>query len=405
MSKTTVVQKKSLFAAGLSHICQDGLGASTFVLLPILVDLFGFSYTQVGAIKGAKYLALGLFELFSGLFSERFGECRVLVVGLLVAGVGYALLAATDTATFVIGCLIIVGIGGGLQHAPASALVSNAYGHHSRRSALGWYNSSGDVGKLLFTACFSIAIAAGIAWQQVVFSFGSFTVLAAMVVGFTMSVHKPLGRTNKGTAINNGNESADGWGVLNVRHFSLLLVVVFLDNAVQIGVLVFVAFLMLAKGLPLYLATMAAAMVLVGGVFGKAGCGYLAERMGVRHAFVLVQLLTAIGLVSIVAAPGWLAFAILLPFGIVCQGSTSITYGMLPDYIHPERMARGYSILYSSTSIAAAVGPWLVGLTADSYSLNLAFELLAIVALLSLVPLFLSSDFAKTGQSQLRTKN
>ena len=135
--------------------------------------------------------------------------------------------------------------------------------------------------------------------------------------------------------------------MLNATHFSLLLVVVFLDNVVQVGVLVFVAFLMIAKELPLFLATVAAAMVLVGGVFGKAGCGYLAERMGVRRAFVLVQLLTAIGLVSIVAAPGWLAFAMLLPFGIVSQGSTSITYGLLPDYIHPERMARGYSILYS----------------------------------------------------------
>jgi MFS family permease len=396
MSESTVTQKKSLFAAGLSHICQDGLGASTYVLLPILAEVFGFSYAQVGAIKGAKNLALGLFELVSGLLSERFGECRVLVIGLLIAGVGYALLAATNTATLVICCLIVVGIGGGLQHAPASTLVSNAYDYHTRRSALGLYNSSGDVGKLLFSACFSIAIAIGIEWQQVVFSYGLFTVLAAMVVGFTLSVHRPMGRTNTGSTIHNGHQSAHGWGVLNVTHFSLLLVVVFLDNVVQVGVLVFVAFLMIAKELPLFLATVAAAMVLVGGVFGKAGCGYLAERIGIRRAFVLVQLLTAIGLLSIVAAPGWLAFAMLLPFGVVSQGSTSITYGLLPDYIHPERMARGYSILYSSTSIAAAAGPWLVGLTADSYSLGFAFELMAVVALLSLVPFFLSSDFAKT---------
>ena len=67
--------KKSLFSAGLSHICQDGLGASTYVLLPILVEVFGFSYAQVGAIKGAKNLALGLLELVSGLLSEPLWYC------------------------------------------------------------------------------------------------------------------------------------------------------------------------------------------------------------------------------------------------------------------------------------------------------------------------------------------
>ena len=79
------------------------------------------------------------------------------------------------------------------------------------------------------------------------------------------------------------------------------------------------------------------------------------------------------------------------------QGSTSITYGLLPDYIHPECMAPGYSILYSLTSIAAAAGPWLVGLTADSYSLGIAFELMAIVPLLSLVPFFYHPTSQKQG--------
>lgn len=406
MHRRTATQRKSLFAAGLAHICQDGLGASTYVLLPILAEAFGLTYAQVGAIKGVKNLALGCLELVSGFLSERFGESPVLVFGLLVAGFGYTALAATSTVAVVISCLIVVGIGGGLQHAPASALVSNTYDIDSRRSALGLYNSSGDVGKLLFSACFSLAIGAGIAWQHVVFSYGSFALLAALFIGITMSVHRPLVRTNAGAnSTGSGHESARGWGVLNVSHFSILLSIVFIDNVVQVGVLVFVAFLIIAKDLPLYIATLATAMVLVGGVFGKAGCGFLAEIMGVRRAFVLVQFLTAVGLIGIVTAPGWLAFALLLPLGVVSQGSTSITYGLLPDYIHPERMARGYSILYSSSSIAAAGGPWLIGLSADFYGIYIAFELMAVIALLALVPLFLSTDFAQTGHSQLRIKN
>ena len=152
---------------------------------------------------------------------------------------------------------------------------------------------------------------------------------------------------------------------------------------------------MIGNELSLPIATLATTLVLVGGVFGKASCGYVAEQIGVRRAFILVQILTAAGLISVIMAPGWLAFALLLPLGVVSQGSTSITYGLLPDYIHPERMARGYSVLYSTTSIAAATGAWLIGLSADVYGINSAFLLMALLSALALVPLFAAPQFAR----------
>ena len=45
-----------------------------------------------------------------------------------------------------------------------------------------------------------------------------------------------------------------------------------------------------------------------------AGCGFLAERLGVRPAFALVQILTALGLVAVIMAPAWLAFLLLGQF-------------------------------------------------------------------------------------------
>ncbi len=398
---STRIQKKSLFTASLAHICQDGLDASTYVLLPILASVFGLSYAQVGAVKALKSIALGLLELASGVLTERFGEARLLVAGLLIAGAGYAAVSSTGTVTGVIVFLVIVGVGGGLQHAPASALVSNTYDVHNKRSALGLYNSSGDVGKLLFTGLFSLAVGAGLAWQPVVLSFGILTVLSGFGIGMLMMVHRPSRKIPASSdKIIAQNSLSPGWGVTHPTHFGCLLVVVFLDNAVQTGVLVFAAFLMIAKGLPLYLSTLATAMVLIGGVFGKAGCGYLAEKLGVRLSFTLIQVLTAAGLISVVAVPGWLAFLLLLPLGVVSQGSTSITYGLLPDYICKDRMARGYAVLYSSTSIAAAAGAWLIGLAADHYDIATAFMLMAGISLLALTPLLLSREFASTSQTK-----
>lgn len=108
------------------------------------------------------------------------------------------------------------------------------------RGALGLYNSSGDKGKLLFTA-----------------------------TGQTIASR----RENKQPGLR-------GWGVVNVPHFTILLVIVSLDNVVQVGLLLFVAFLMLSNELPVVVATLATTLVLIGGVFGKARCGYLAEQIG-----------------------------------------------------------------------------------------------------------------------------
>ncbi|MGI9490437.1 MAG: MFS transporter [Geminicoccaceae bacterium] len=387
MPSATTNSRTALAVGCTAHIVQDGLTAATYVLMPVLAQTFGFTYSQVGLMKGLKSLAQAVLEIYSGVLSERIGEGRTLIFGLILSGIGYASVGMAPDPTLVMACLLIVGAGTAFQHSPSSALVSTAYAEGGRRGALGLYNSSGDVGKLAFSGLFSLAIGAGFAWQEISIFFGLLTLLAAAIVAIVARHLKA--KSTPGAA------RREGWGVLSWRSFGTLLVIISLDNVVQAGVLVFVAFLMIEKGLPLYIATMATVVLLTGGIFGKAGCGFLAERLGVRPAFALVQLLTAFGLIAVIIAPAWLAFALLLPLGVVAQGSTSITYGLIPDLIHPQRMARGYAIMYSSTSFAAALGPWIFGLVGDQYGINVAILAMAVVALLAVPPLTFLPAFAE----------
>ena len=157
---------------------------------------------------------------------------------------------------------------------------------------------------------------------------------------------------------------------------------------VQAGVLVFVAFAMISKGLPLFVATMASVVVLTGGILGKAGCGYLSQWLGVRRAFILIQLVTVAGLLLVIVTPAWVALGILFPLGVVSQGSSSITYGLIPDLIKAERLARGYALMYSLTSFAAALGPFSFGFIADQFGISAAFFAMAILTLVSAIPMY-----------------
>jgi MFS transporter, FSR family, fosmidomycin resistance protein len=390
MQSKTNNQKSALTIGCTAHIVQDGLSATIYVLLPVLAQSFGLNYTQVGLFKGLKSLAQAVLEMCSGLVTERIGELRVIVFGLLLSGIGYAGLAFAPSALLVLIFLFVIGAGTAFQHAPASALIISAHPTDGRRGPLGLYNSSGDVGKLVFTGCFSLAIGAGLAWQSISFVFGLSALLAAIAIAFFRRAFDRIQQEKSASGEAGSDDGARlGWGILDWRAYCTLLTVIFFDTMVQAGVLVFVAFLLLSKGLPLVIATMATVILLIGGIFGKAGCGFLADRLGVRPAFALIQVLTAVGLVGIAAAPNWMALLLLLPLGVVVQGSTSITYGFAADLIHPRRMARGYALLYSSSSFSSVAGPLIFGLIADAFGIQMAMYAMAIVALLAVPPLTL----------------
>ena len=381
--------KGAAFAASAtSHIVQDGLSSAIAVLLPILAQTFGLSYAQVGLLRGVKGLSQAIVEINSGWLAERTGEARLIAIGLALSGAAYAALSIAPGVLTIALCFGVIGVGTALHHAPSSALIANAYSETGRSGALGLYNASGDVGKLVFTGGVSLATGAGLAWQGVSLIYGFGALAAAAAVMIATRALRAAGRRNDAKATADG-DVVKGWGILNWRAFAALLAVTGIDTIVQSGVILFVAFLMLAKGLPLYIATAATVVLLAGGVFGKAGCGFLAARLGVRRAFVLIQALTALGLVAIVLAPTWLALALLAPLGAVTQGSSSVTYGFAADLIHPTKMARGYALLYASGAFAAAGGPYAFGLIADGAGIETAIHAMAACSALAALPIFL----------------
>ncbi|HHI69673.1 MAG TPA: MFS transporter [Rhodobacteraceae bacterium] len=389
MSTISSKNKTTIIATCTTHIVQDGVSSTIYVLLPILAQTFGLGYAQIGLFKGFKNFSQAAFEICSGWLSERIGEHRLILVGLVLSGAGYLLLSISQSAFGVAICLLTVGAGTALHHAPSSALIANRYPSATRSGALGIYNASGDVGKLAFTGCFSFAAGAGLAWQQISLLYGIVAILTA--AGIAVAIRAPIFKRHTET-----HDKPDtiaqtdpaGWGILNWRSFGALLIVTSIDTLVQATGLVFLAFLMLAKGLSLPVATGATVLLLAGGIFGKAGCGYLANRIGVRTAFAVIQILTAMGLIAVVVAQTAIAFALLIPLGAVMQGTSSITYGFAADLIDHRRMARGYALLYSSGTFASAVGPLGIGIIADKFGIENAIYSVAILAMLAVPPLF-----------------
>ena len=374
--------RRVLIASCGAHLIQDGRVALQYVLLPILAQAFGLSYTQVGFLRAVSSSAMTLLEIPAGVLAERFSEIRLLIFGLLCAGLGYLGVAfAVDFYLIVLGFLI-TGCGAAFQHSLASALISRSFDDVARRRSLGIYNAFGDVGKLAFTGVFSLAIGMGFAWNLVVAALSLVTLAFAVVLVVFVRRAPPA-------AIAESREDDSGgdgkWGIKHPRRFGWLCFTVFLDTLTQSVFLIFIAFLLLQKGSVDSVASLAVVLVLCGGMVGKFVSGFLAVRYGDRGAFRILQVMTILGLVILLFLPE-LAILILLPFvGVAVQGSSTVTYGALSDFVHHQRQARGYALIYALSGVSAVFGPIVFGILADLYGVEVSLFVLALLTSLTLL--------------------
>ncbi|HUV23310.1 MAG TPA: MFS transporter [Gammaproteobacteria bacterium] len=379
---TSLRDHRVLIASCGAHLIQDGLVALQYVLLPLLAQVFGLNYTQVGLLRAVSNSAMTLLEIPAGVLAERCGETRLLILGLMCAASGYLGVAfAVDFYLIAIGFLV-AGSGAAFQHSLASALISKSFDDAGRRRSLGLYNAFGDLGKLAFTGSFSLAIGVGIAWNLIV------TALCLVTLGFAVLLVLLTRRQSPppaNPADSNDAAGADSkWGIKHPRRFGGLCFTVFLDTLAQSVFLTFIAFLLLEKGAGDALASFAVVLALAGGMVGKFASGYLAVRCGDRGAFRILQVMTISGLLILVSLPV-VPILILLPLiGVAIQGSTTVTYGALADFIHRDRQSRGYAIIYTLSSLSAVVGPVVFGGLADLYGVEVSLLMLAVLTSLTL---------------------
>ncbi|MFN4283367.1 MAG: MFS transporter [Alphaproteobacteria bacterium] len=115
-------------------------------LFPFLHADLGLSYTALGALLTLRGLATSVAQLPAGFVVDRFGAKLVLMGGLLLTVVSYALFAATDIYWLFVLFIILGGVGDSVFH-PADYSILNASVDQSRMGrAFSVHTFSGHMG-------------------------------------------------------------------------------------------------------------------------------------------------------------------------------------------------------------------------------------------------------------------
>ena len=355
--------RRVLGTCSILHIIHDGMSNMLYVLLPVLAQQFGLTLTQVGMIRGAQAAATAIFQIPTGLLSERLGERLLLTVGTILMGAAFVLAALSSGFYSLLVMLFLAGIGLAVQHPLCSSLISRAYPVIGRRGALGTYNFAGDAGKFLIAGAASLLIAAGFAWQTPVLGFGVIAIVSAVIF---MLILRRIDIGSRPKAAGSGDtDQAKGWGIADRSGFVALCSIGIIDNSTRTAILTFVAFLMLSKGVPEGWAVQAIPAVIAGGMVGKLACGFLADKFGVIRTVIITELATAAGIILILFLPDIAAFAVLPLLGIALNGTSSILYGTIGDLVDANKQSRAFALFYTLTAVSGVLAPLGYGVIGD----------------------------------------
>jgi MFS transporter, FSR family, fosmidomycin resistance protein len=362
------------------------------VLLPIWAQAFGPSYVQVGTLRMAYSTAMAFLQLPAGMLAERVGERTLLAGGSMLAGVAFALLATSQSYAALGALILLAGTGSAVQHPIASTLISRAYAVASRRAALGVYNFVGDVGKMVVAAGMGLGIVA-IGWRSSVVLYGLIVVGVGLVTLVALA-NLPDGKPRAPSKVTPAPDV--GWGFTNPTGFALLGGIQLIDSACRTGFLTFFPFLLIAKGASVASIGFGLSLVFVGGAAGKLVCGLLAERVGILRTVILTELATGALIAAVVLAPlGW-AMLLLMPVGVALNGTSSVLYGTVAEFVRDDRQSRSYGLFYTLGSAAGATAPFVFGLLSDFAGVPTALMLVAALAVTTVpIALLLGPHIAK----------
>ena len=366
-----ISSRRTLTVCGGAHALHDGFTDLLNVLYPLLQAQFGLSYAAIGALKTVYSGAMASGQIPSGMLAVRLGGVRVLAAGTVLIAVGYGLAGLTGSLYGVIAGLLLAGLGGSTQHPIGSSLVSAAFPGLRSRTALGTYNFTGDVGKVLLPALFAV-IAAALGWQQALVVVAALAVLGAGVI---LASLKPVPMHDKGGPSKAMAGQDRPWA------YWLLFSIHIADNLVRTGFMIFLPFLLRDKGADLPTIGLGLSLLFAGGAAGKLVMGWVGDRLGVVPSVILTEVATTILILTLLPLSLPLALALLPAVGLMLNGTSSVLYGTIPEFVSPERRTHAFAIFYTGGSVAGATGPFVAGLLGDAVGLPIALAAVSCIAL------------------------
>jgi len=331
-----------------------------------MVREFGWSRTQVTSGNAISKLIVGpLFGFFAGWMVDRFGPRRLMVAGILMAGIALVGLGAVHTLAGFYFFYLFNALGNVCGGPLPNQVLLSRWFTATRGRAMGVaYLGIGIGGALV--PFLAVWLTRAVGWQGALQVLGALIVVVALPLA--LIVRESPGPTSPTSRTSPNLPHPSVRPILHRPAFYLLLVGSMCSIAAVGGTNQHLKlFLSLDHGYSQTVAAQIASLVLVSSLVGRLGMGWLADRIPKKYVMLLIYLLvvSAIPLLFLTATPGAIYFFAVV-FGIGLGGEYMVIPLMAAELFGVQVLGRVMGIVLTADGVGEAVAPWLVGRMRDA---------------------------------------
>ncbi|MEJ7872031.1 MAG: MFS transporter [Rubrobacteraceae bacterium] len=377
-SKKKGVDKRAMAVLSAGHLFTDVNQGAVAALVPFLVAERGLSLAAAGTLVLAATVSSSIVQPLFGYFSDKMSMGSLMPLGVMLGGVGIALVGVAPSYPLILLCIVLSGLGVAAFH-PESARFANYVSGSSENRARGmsFFSVGGNAG---------FALGPVLATPLVLY-FGLpgslFLVLPALFMGFVLFQELPRLLTFRPEIVEaTGKEDSvesEQWGP-----FARMVAVVTMRSFLYFGIVTFVAqYYIEVHGSSAALANAALSVMLFAGAAGTLALGPVADRLGRRTVLAGSMLVLAPLIYAFTLAGPLSGMLVLALIGAATVGTFGVTVVMGQEYL-PGRIGVAAGITLGLSIGIGGLGAPFLGIIADNYGLPTMMLTLAALPLVGL---------------------
>ena len=367
---------RELWLITIGHGLTHWYPATFYLLLPLISNELGLSYSQIGLIMTCKYIASAVANVPGGVLVDTVGRKGLLMaVSLFWIGFPYLLIGFTHSYLMLLACIALVGFGNSLWHPTAIPTLGRRYPER-KGLVLSVHGMGGNVGDAVAPIVIGAALTY-FTWREVVV----LNVIPGLLVAALLFVF--LGSMRLASRQHEGQSFSEYLAGLRDLFASRGLVLLSTGSAfrtmTQSALLTF---------LPLYLANqmgyspfwvgMCLFALQAAGFAASPVAGHLSDRVGRKQILVASMAASAVVLAAMAFAGGSPLFiALVAVLGFFLYATRPVIQAWMLDATPKNMAGSSIGVLFGAQAAGGAIGPLLGGMVADQYGLAATFYFLA----------------------------
>lgn len=346
----------------------------TVYFLALARDL-KLSHASTSLVFGLSSLEDGIQSPITGIFIDRWGPRIMMLLGALLAGVGFLLLPlARSFEIFLLIFIGVISLGANTGFHNCSAAIVTRWFIRKRGKAFGITSMGIAIGASLLTPLVAFMVM-NHGWRMSSFLSG----IALLVIGLPLAAMvknspEELGQTPDGVMKNTLiTESPEVdfrvRDALRTWSYWLIAIGITLRISANTIILVHIVPLMVWKGMGESAGAMVIASGSLTGIAIRFGSGWLGDFWPKRKLVSISMVAGAVSAIFLIYSPGTLSFMLIFALILsITEGAAGLTWAMIGDYFGRTSYATLRGGVNALVSIGGLAAPVIAGIVFDSTS-------------------------------------